>query len=290
VIALFVVFAVSFIAYMAVQFLMPATASLPLHIFKNRTVCAATASSFVIGATMQVVVYYTAVWLQAIKGTTAIRSGVLTIPMVVGMVFGSIGAGAIVQKTGWYNPLAITGSCIMPIGAGLLTLLRADSDIARFQVIVLYGFGLGMCMQQSNLAIQAVLPMKDVSSGISVVMMMQTLGGAICIAIAQSVLNNKLTTGLAGIPGLSNASDIVTNGATSLRTAVAPQYLESVLVAYNAALIDVFYVALALALLAIPCALSLEWKNLKKQKEAQAEQMKKAQEEKEKETEVKEVV
>jgi len=123
--------------------------------------------------------------------------------------------------------------------------------------------------------------MKDVSSGISVVMMMQTLGGAICIAIAQSVLNNKLATGLAGIPGLSNAADIVRNGATSLRTAVQPQYLESVLVAYNAALVDVFYVALALALLAIPCALSLEWKNLKKQKEAQAEQMKKAQEEKE---------
>jgi len=130
-----------------------------------------------------------------------------------------------------------------------------------------------------------VLPLKDVSSGISVVMMMQTVGGAVCIAISQSVLNNKLASGLVGIPGLPNAADIVRMGATSIRGAVAPQYLDAVLVAYNNALVGVFYVALALAIATIPCEMLLEWKNLKSAKQAQAKATEEAKAKKEAEAE-----
>lgn len=170
VIALFVVFGVTLIAFIAVQYFMPNSAQLPLRLFKNRTVVSGSWFSFCVGASMNVIIYYTAVWLQAIKNTTAIRSGVLTIPMIVCMVFASITAGAIAQRTGWLNPWAIAGACLMPVGAGLLGLLEPTSNTALFQVIVIFGIGMGMCMQQSNLAIQVVLPSKDVPTGVSMVM------------------------------------------------------------------------------------------------------------------------
>lgn len=267
IIALFVVFAVTFIAFIVVQFYMPNSAQLPLRLFKNRTVVAGTWFGFCVGAAMNILVYYTAVWLQAIKNTTAIRSGVLTIPMIASMVVGSVTAGAIAQRTGWLNPWAIGGACLMPVGAGLLSLLHATSPIGLFQVFVVFGLGLGMCMQQSNLAIQVVLPMADVSTGISLVMVMQMLGGAIGIALGQTVLNNKLASGLASIAGLENADAILTLGATQFRNVVPTQYLPQVLESYNAALVAVFYVGMGMSLGVIPGALGLEWKNLKKARE-----------------------
>jgi len=267
IIALFVIFAITFIAFLAVQYFMPNSAQLPLRLFKNRTVVSGTWFGFCVGAAMNILIYYTAVWLQAIKNTTAIRSGVLTIPMVASMVVGSVTAGAIAQRTGWLNPWAIGGACIMPVGAGLLALLEPSSNLGLFQVFVIFGLGLGMCMQQSNLAIQVVLPMKDVSTGISLVMVTQMLGGAIGIAIGQTVLNNKLSSGLAGIAGLGNADAILNIGATQFRNVVSSEYLPQVLKAYNAALIAVFYVGMGCSLAVIPGALGLEWKNLKKAKE-----------------------
>lgn len=267
IITLFIVFAVTFIAFIAVQYLMPKSAQLPLRLFKNRTVVSGTWFGFCVGGAMNILVYYTAVWLQAIKNTTAIRSGVLTIPMIACMVVGSVTAGAIAQRTGWLNPWAIGGACLMPLGAGLLYLLEPTSNLGLFQVFVIFGLGLGMCMQQSNLAIQVVLPMADVSTGISLVMVTQMLGGAIGIAIGQTVLNNKLASGLAGISGLSNADTILNLGATQFRNEVAPQYLSQVLDAYNAALVAVFYVGMGMSLCVIPGALGLEWKNLKRARE-----------------------
>jgi len=276
IIALFVVFAVTFIAFLAVQYLMPNSAQLPLRLFKNRTVVSGTWFGFCVGGAMNILVYYTAVWLQAIKNTTAIRSGVLTIPMIACMVVGSVTAGAIAQRTGWINPWAIGGACLMPLGAGLLALLVPTSNLGLFQVFVLFGLGLGMCMQQSNLAIQAVLPMADVSTGISLVMVTQMLGGAIGIALGQTVLNNKLASGLAGIAGLGDADTILNLGATQFRNVVGPEYLPQVLSAYNAALVAVFYIGMGCSLGVIPGALGLEWKNLKKAREENGKMLQQA--------------
>jgi hypothetical protein len=111
----------------------------------------------------------------------------------------------------------------------------------------------------------------------------QTIGGAISIAIAQTALNNKLAQGLEGIPGLPNSAQLVKLGATQIRSAVAPENLEAVLVAYNTGLLSTFYVAMAFALGAV----LLEWKNLKK---AKAEQGKAIQQKKEVDVEAQEKV
>jgi hypothetical protein len=273
IIALFVLFAVLFMAFIAVQWFMPATATMPLRLFRNRTLSAAVWYGFCVGGAMQLIVYFSALWLQAIKNATPIHSGVLTIPMVGGMVVASIVSGGIVQKTGVYNPFAIGGSIIMSLGAGLLAILNADSPTRLYQIIVIFGVGMGACMQQGNLAIQVALPFKDVATGISLAMVGQTMGGAISIAIAQTALNNKLAQGLRGIPGLTNSAQLVKLGATQIRSAVAPEYLHDVLVAYNAGLRSTFFVALAFGIAAIGGALLLEWKNLKTAKAEQAKAM-----------------
>ena len=92
------------------------------------------------------------------------------------------------------------------------------------------------------------------------------LGGALFIAIGQSIFTNRLATNLATNVPILNPEIVLNTGATSLRTAVDSGSLEGVLVAYNGALIHAYYVSVAIAVLSIIGALGMEWKSVKAKK------------------------
>lgn len=78
----------------------------------------------------------------------------------------SVFAGAFVQTVGYYTPPMLASSVLMSIGAGLLSTFAVDTGSPRwigFQVI--FGVGVGLGMQQVMLAVQTVLPAKDVPTG-----------------------------------------------------------------------------------------------------------------------------
>ena len=212
------------------------------------------------------VVYYLSIWFQAIKGDSAIRSGYSTLPFILSLVIASIFSGALVGRIGYYNPALIAGAIIAPIGAGLLTLFKpttAHPMWIGFQVV--FGFGIGMGLQQTNIAAQTVLDKKDAPTGISIVFFGQTLGGTISVAIGQNILDNKLISGLSKINGI-NAHDIINAGATQLRSMFDEQQLPEVLVVYNHAIVTVFYCAVGFACAPILAALAMEWRSVKKGK------------------------
>jgi hypothetical protein len=109
---------------------------------------------------------------------------------------------------------------------------------------------MGMGQQQPQVAIQAILPRADIPAGVSIVMLVQTLSGAIFSAIGQAVLQNKLVQNLdSAFPNsVLNASRLSTVGATQRRSLVPSKDLQAVLVAYNSALTKVFTVAVVTAL------------------------------------------
>lgn len=133
----------------------------------------------------------------------------------------------------------------------------------------LTGLGIGMGQQQPQVAIQTVLPKADIPAGASIIVLVQTLSGAVFIAIGQAALQNKLVKNLeAAIPhGRLDLSRLPTAGATQLRSLVTPQDLEAVLVAYNNALTQVFMIAVVMSALTVIGSLLIEWKTVKKAKE-----------------------
>ncbi|CAG8893347.1 unnamed protein product [Penicillium egyptiacum] len=74
-----------------------------------------------VGSGNYIFVYFLPIWFQSIKGSSAVESGIRLVPMMISMIVGSIGGGITNSKIGYYTPLAIIGSCIMSVGAGLLT-------------------------------------------------------------------------------------------------------------------------------------------------------------------------
>jgi hypothetical protein len=219
---------------------------------------------FFSGSAMLVVVYYVPIWFQAVLGVSAVGSGIRTLPLVLPLVGGSVWGGAITFKTGYYTLPMIVGSFILTVGAGLLTTWSVNTKQAEwigYQVI--FGFGLGLGMQQGNMAIQTVLPRKDVSTGTALVFFGQSLGGTVSISVAQNIFASKLRDYLGSIEGL-DVAPIVHAGTTALRHFVPPELLSQVLDAFSRALINAFYVALATSCLGIFGAISMEWRSIKK--------------------------
>ena len=277
IIALLVLFAVLIIAFIAIQIWKGENATVPPRIIRKRSIAAGFWYTICIGATLLVVVYFLPLWFQSIKGATAIRSGFMLLPLIMSVVISSILTGAAVTKLGYYTPFMIAGSVIMSVGAGLLTTLHTNTGHAKwigYQVI--FGFGLGMCAQQSSLAAQTVLDKRDAPTGISLAFFAQTLGGAIFVSVGQNIFSSHLVSGLSKVAGLDPAA-IVNAGATNLRTVVSTASLGATLTAYNQALIDVYRLAVVTASLSIIGALAMEWKSVKHAKKAQ-EQAKLAQE------------
>ena len=212
-------------------------------------------------------VYYIPIWFQAIKGVSAIRSGIDTLPLILSLVVASISAGIMVQKLGYYVPFMIANGIIMSIGAGLITTFTPSTDHPKwigFQII--FGLGLGLGMQQANLAAQAVLSRRDASTGVALIMFCQQLGGAVFVSVGQNVFSNELINGLRPISGI-NPATVVKTGATEIKNVVDVRFLNQVRGAYNGALTKTFTAALVMAALSIIGALFMEWKNIKKGKQ-----------------------
>lgn len=267
VIALFVVFGVLCIIFIGIQFWKGESATIPPRVIRQRSVAASAWFGISLGAAFFLFVYYLPIWFQAIKGVSATKSGIMSLPMILGTVICSVLAGALVTTFGYYTPFMIASSVLMAIGAGLLSTLEVNTGHSKwigYQAI--FGIGVGLGMQQILIAVQTVLPAADVPTGTAIVMFFQTLGGALFISVGQNVFTNKLVSGLQAVVPDLNPAIVLATGATELKSVIGKQYLSGVLQAYNDALTNSFYVAVAMATLSIVGSLLVEWKSVKGKK------------------------
>lgn len=216
-------------------------------------------------------VYFLPIWFQAIKEVSAVDSGIRMLPLTLSMVVASISTGVLTSKIGYYTPFIIVGTCVLAIGAGLLTTLQVDTGEGKWiGYQILYGFGMGLSFQAPNLAAQTVLPTKDVPIGTSLMLFSQLLGGAIFISVGENVLNTQLVERLSSLPNF-NIGTVINNGATTLASGVPADLLGAVLEAYNEALRKCFQIGLIMACLTIFGAVALEWRSVKQNQPKKAD-------------------
>ncbi|KAM5348348.1 hypothetical protein ACJ41O_008172 [Fusarium nematophilum] len=269
-VVLFVLFGLTAVAFAVVQVMLPDTATVPLRVIKQRTMLAGAWYMFLAGGAMMTAVYYIPLWFQAIKGVDPVKSGIFTIPLVLSLVIASVLSAAFTQRIGYYVPSMIACPCIMAIGEGLTTTLAPTSGSPQwigYQFLI--GFGIGLGIQTTGLAIQATLPKDDIPTGISITFFAQQLGGAIFVSVGQTILSGRLVDELSDIPGL-DAKAVVNTGATDLHAVVPSKYMGQVVSAYNYAITRIFFAAIALSVAQLVCAVFVEWKSIKKDKQAPA--------------------
>ncbi|KIW87079.1 uncharacterized protein Z519_12376 [Cladophialophora bantiana CBS 173.52] len=240
-------------------------ALIPPRIVLKRSVAAGCGVAFFIYGAILIHSYYLPIWFQAVKGASAIQSGVDMIPYLVANAFFSLLAGIFVSKTGLFASPAIVGCAIGTVGAGLLTTISQSTSAARWVGYeFLISVGLGMAIQQGFSAVQATLRLEEVPIGTAAVIASQSLGGAIFVSVGNTVLQGDLLSEKSQqtIPGVDIRA-VIEQGATQFRKLVPAEDLPVFINLYNNSLQSVFIAATALCGMAFLCSLCYEFKRLK---------------------------
>ncbi|EPS31140.1 hypothetical protein PDE_06095 [Penicillium oxalicum 114-2] len=246
-----------------------ASATLPPSILAKRSIWSAGLFAFFFSGGFFLLVYYLPIYFQSVRGSSAMTAGLQLLPFMLTTVLSSIMVGAMVTAVGYYTPFLIGSTAICAIGTGLITLYDVDMSTAKwigYQIVV--GAGIGAGLQIPMTAVQTVLSPEDIPVGTASVMFLQTLGGAIFIAVGQAVFQNGLQAGIRAYAPRVNPSAILNAGATEMRHVLANlgqlDQLDGVIKAYMDGLRDAYRVSLALLLVAFVSSCFLEWKSVKK--------------------------
>jgi len=171
---------------------------LPLPLFRNRIVSVCLLVVFVVGVGMFGVTVFMPLFVQGVTASSATASGVVTLPMMLGMVVMSNIAGQIVSRTGRYRVMAISGIVVALLG--LLLLSRMDTGTSRVEIVrnmMIIGTGMGMTMPIFNVAVQNAVPYSMLGVATSAVQFFRSLGGTMGVALLGTVLTNRLRPELA---------------------------------------------------------------------------------------------
>jgi hypothetical protein len=134
------------------------------------------------------------------------------IPLMLGVVFGSVGSGRIITATGRYKVFPIVGTATLTVGFVLLSLLdETSSRLQQDVAMIATGLGIGLVMQVLVLATQNAVAQRDLGTATSANAFFRSMGGAFGVAVFGSVFNGRLTTYL---------NDLLPPGATLDHTAL----------------------------------------------------------------------
>jgi EmrB/QacA subfamily drug resistance transporter len=167
---------------------------LPLRLFRRPTFSIANAAGFILGFGMFGSIIYVPLYLQIVKGETPTASGLLMLPMMVGIIFTSIISGQMISKLGRYKWFPVAGTLVMAVGLVLFVRLGVNTPLwETFIPMVVIGIGLGLAMQPLILAVQNAVDLRDMGAGTSTATFFRSLGGSFGVAALGAVMTNRLT-------------------------------------------------------------------------------------------------
>jgi EmrB/QacA subfamily drug resistance transporter len=221
---------------------------LPLRLFRNGVFRSTSAIGFVIGFALFGALTYLPLFQQVVRGDSPTESGLQLIPVMAGVLLGSIGSGQVITATGRYRVFPIAGTAIAAVGMLLLSRLDADTSgvFAGFAMFVM-GLGLGLVMQVLVLAVQNAVDYAELGVATSGATLFRSMGGSLGTAVLGAIFTNRLADELAGSPAAGvGAGSLDPSAIGRLPAPVRETYTT----AFTDALSTVFVVAAAIVALA----------------------------------------
>ncbi|WP_375232104.1 MDR family MFS transporter [Curtobacterium sp. MCBD17_029] len=184
---------------------------IPMTLFRSRTFTMAVIGSIAVGIAMFGATVYLAQYMQLARGATPTQSGLLTIPMIAGLLIASTVGGALVTRTGKWKPIMLIGSVALVVGLGLMGTIAYDT---QYVVVAVYmfvmGSGVGLVMQNLVLVVQNTTEPRNIGAASSGVAFFRSLGGAIGVSVLGTVLGTRVAD------AISDKQDALTRAIAAL--------------------------------------------------------------------------
>ncbi|MDY0908907.1 MDR family MFS transporter [Microbacterium sp. CFBP9034] len=168
---------------------------IPLTLFKNRTFTLATVASIATGIAMFGTSVFLSQYMQMARGATPTEAGIMTIPMIGGLLLASIVIGGLITRHGVWKPYLIVGGVLLIAGSYLLSTIHYDTNFALVSLYMfLLGAGVGMTMQNLVLIVQNTANPSEMGVASSGVTFFRSLGGTIGVSVMGAALASSAST------------------------------------------------------------------------------------------------
>jgi hypothetical protein len=257
-------------------------------VLKIRSIYMGALVLFFLGIASISLAFYLPLYFQATQGVSATHSGVNMIAYVAPSIVAIGITGALVTKWGFYVPYMVVGIAIATIASGFLIRLNAyTSTVEWAALLVVNRLGMGMAQQLPYTALQAVLEYvpapvinvsmhvqnlltrgsrpEDIATGNAIAIFSWQLGGSIAVSVSQNLFLQTLHTSIPARTSAVNVQAVIDAGAGGL-AALAPNLgvLQNLREAYADALRGTWVLAAVGTGLALPCAVGMQWLNIKR--------------------------
>ncbi len=234
---------------------------IPMRLFRNDIFSVSVILSLLSGIAMFAAILYIPLYQQIVRGNSPTKSGLLLLPLVLGMLIASVTSGRLTSKLGRYRIFPIVGTLILSLGLWLfshLTLTTSEWMIGVWMAII--GIGLGSFMQIMTLAIQNSVDRSELGTATASATFFRSLGSSLGGAIFGSILISRLAHHLTanlpqgvGAPKINIGTIQSGAGLAHLPPGVSHKVLEAFVMSFH----DMFLLTVPVALLAFVVALFL---------------------------------
>jgi hypothetical protein len=233
---------------------------LPPTLLANPVVAVTSAVGLLVGMVLLGALAFLPLFLQVAKNLSATSSGLLVLPLMLGVLGGSVATGRLVVATGRYKPFPVLGCAVMTGAFWLLSRVgTATPQTTVTGEMVLLGVGIGLTMQVLVVAGQNAADHRHVGVVTSLAQFFRELGGSVGVAFFGAVFAGRVGAELARrLPGAAaHALGGSLRGAPAQLRTLPPGVHHAVATAVATAVDSVFAWALPFAALALLLTLLL---------------------------------
>jgi EmrB/QacA subfamily drug resistance transporter len=229
----------------------------PLKVIRQKVPALAIVASLAVGMAMFGGAVFLGQYFQIGRGYSPTKAGLVTIPLMAGVLVASTISGRLITKTGKIKPWLIAGATTLVAGFVVFSFMDHQTPLWILWIgMVLVGAGVGMTMQNLVLSVQNAVDLRDLGASSGAVTFFRSLGGTIGVAVLGAVLANRVANTIA--ENLAKAGIPLTGGGggSSLDLANLPEPIrEIVRASYGDATGHIFLISAAIGVVGIIAAL-----------------------------------
>ncbi|MGJ7420313.1 MFS transporter [Streptomyces cinereoruber] len=178
--------------------------------FRKPAFSAAVAAIALVFFALMGVTFFSAFYLQSVRGYSALQSGLLLLPLAVAQMAFAPRARLVVERLG-ARVVCAAGMLLVALGLAAFALFDASTPVWVLEVVFfLQGAGMAHIMPPVTVAIMQALPREKAGSGSAINNTFRQVGGALGVAVLGSVLSSvyrgEIEGHLGGVPAALRAT------------------------------------------------------------------------------------
>lgn len=170
---------------------------------------------------------------QSVGNASATKSGLLLIPLILGVSVFTMVANGILTFYRFFTPFLLLGAIAGTLGAVLVQTINADAPIGiwiAYEAVI--GLGVGIALQVPMVANQAAVGVEDIAAVTALTLFAENVGVSLFIASSEAAFTNGLVKSLAQKTPRLSPELVLNAGVTRIRTAFESEDIQGILSSY----------------------------------------------------------